>query len=132
MIKIKIGMPDELLRPNNRPTNKSSNKKYAYAKAAKNNAIEEGYYATLEQIPNNKDSVLQLQQAKNIYASFKMYPKDGRRMDRDNALAACKPHIDGMCKALKINDRKILWSHELEEFDKIFPHIEIKLTCEIE
>ena len=42
----------------------------------------------------------------DIDLSITFYPPDKRRRDWDNMLASCKPALDGIADALKVNDSR--------------------------
>lgn len=96
-MKIKLPYPPKELMPNSK-----NGRHWAATSKKKNEAIDDAYYATLEQ----KSSLSFELGDGNYKLSLTYYQDDKRHRDLDNLLAASKAHIDGISQALKINDRQ--------------------------
>jgi Holliday junction resolvase RusA-like endonuclease len=92
-IKIMLSWPDPILNPNVKLH-------WAVKKDAKQAARDEGYVMA-------KQTGMELDPAKRYIMEMVFCPPDHRPRDLDNLLASQKWAIDGMCKALGINDRMI-------------------------
>lgn len=90
---IKLPFPDSRLNPN-----KKNGKHWASTNSVKVEAFKYAYYATLEAMAheNLKDRPLVL--------NLVFVQPDRRKRDLDNLLASAKSQIDGICKALGIDD----------------------------
>lgn len=54
----------------------------------------------------------------DVHLGFFFYPPDRRRRDLDNMFAMCKPYIDGIADAIKIDDEHYKMSLEKLEHVK--------------
>lgn len=90
---IKLPFPDSRLNPNQK-----NGKHWSSTHAAKKAAFEYAYYATREAMAyeNLKGIPLVLE--------LVFVQPDRRKRDLDNLLASAKSQIDGICKALGIDD----------------------------
>jgi crossover junction endodeoxyribonuclease RusA len=92
-IKIMLSWPDKILNPNVK-------KHWTVKKEAKDVARNAGYYLA-------KNTGMELDPAKRYRMDMVFFPPDNRARDLDNLLASQKWVIDGMCRALGIDDRMI-------------------------
>lgn len=96
MITIKLPYPSSALLPN-----RSNGKHWGETSKIKKQAVEVAFYLTKEAF---KDTLL-INENIALTLTFVQINKRSLR-DLDGNLSACKPYIDGMAQALKINDRQ--------------------------
>jgi crossover junction endodeoxyribonuclease RusA len=105
MITIELPLPDSRLSPN-----RKNGKAWQSTKALKDTAFNAGYYAA-KQASHGKGLLGMV----NYSLSIIFYEPTRRSMDLDNRFASCKPVIDGISKALGIDDKqfnKVMLSRE--------------------
>jgi len=91
-LRIETGWPTRALWPNARP--------HLFAKRrAEKQARNEAYVETYRVAPPHWATG-----AERITLTIYAHPNAARTRDRDNLVAACKPHIDGIAKALGVDD----------------------------
>jgi crossover junction endodeoxyribonuclease RusA len=90
---IRLGWPDRKLSPNNK-----NGKFWGVHQGAKEAAREEGFYAAKKALDTWKD------REGNIPLSIVFMPPDKRRRDLDGMLSSMKHHLDGIAKAMNIDD----------------------------
>ena len=95
---IVLGWPDKHLNPNS--PDRHWRKKQPYRVDAREGA----YLLTLATAQTMAGYTGPLMMRVNFF------PPDRRRRDLDNLLASLKPSIDGICKALDIDDSRIKWT----------------------
>lgn len=61
----------------------------------------------------------------NDYSLRYYWPRTPR--DDDNAIASCKAYMDGICEALRMDDRNIRFRTLTHDSDKLKPRLEIIL-----
>ena len=86
--------PDKSLSPNRR-----NGSHWGKTKVAKDAAYEMGYYTTL-QIKGKW-----VKSTETLHITITFVQADKRHRDLDNLLAASKPALDGIAKALGVDDR---------------------------
>lgn len=92
---ILLPFPDMKLSPNRKHGNH-----WGKTQTAKKSAFDTAYYAT-------KDAMAKQQVARHATTlEISFIEPDKRRRDIDNLLSASKASIDGMCKALNIDDHQ--------------------------
>lgn len=84
-----LPFPDSSLMPN-----RKNGHHWAKTNEIKKSAFLEAYSITYKSMPMNIENGLQIT----------FYTPDKRKRDNDNLLSAMKPYLDGMAKALKIDD----------------------------
>ena len=92
-IKIMLSWPDKILNPNVKVH-------WAVKKDAKQAARDEGYILA-------KSTGMELDPGKRYRMDLVFCPPDRRTHDLDNLVSSEKWSIDGICKAMGINDRMI-------------------------
>lgn len=95
MIKITLPWPNSRLLPN-----RKNGLHWATTHKIKQEAIKTAFYATKESMSGNNKHIDSTQKSLKIV----FYGPDRRKRDLDNLLAAMKPSIDGMAKALGVDD----------------------------
>lgn len=116
MIDVKLPWPPAALSPNSRLHWSATAKiKQRYRHTCK--------LVTLQQAPKG----LQLPAALHMQLYFTRSSRRG--YDRDNLVARMKAGIDGVCDALKINDRciEVVTARVATEIDKDNPHVRLVL-----
>ena len=93
-MRIILPFPDSALMPN-----RKNGKHWTATKKPKDAAKNLAFWLTKEAMQH---SPLAKRDEYSLRITF-MQP-DKRKRDLDNLLAACKPHLDGMCQALGIDD----------------------------
>lgn len=117
MVKLIVGFPDSSLMPN-----RKNGRHWGKHQKAKKAYRDEGYYAA-------KAAPLDFDCENNISITLVFYPKDNRKRDLDNLLAACKPVIDGISLGYGIDDSLFKpITIDRGEKDKDNPRVEIFLT----
>lgn len=112
-MRITVDWPDKRLSPNARLH-------WAKKEAARSLAIDEGYLKVKELGGETLDGELE------IIITF--HPPNRVRYDWDNKVASLKPTIDGMCRALGVDDSRIVEAkiYKREVIKGGLCHIEIK------
>lgn len=95
MIELILGYPAKELMPN-----RKNGKHWASTVKAKDNARDYAYYATLAALRTND-----VPMGDTLPLLIKFVQSDRRKRDLDNLLAASKASVDGVAKALKVDDR---------------------------
>ena len=96
IITIALPWPDKHLSPNSRMHNKA---KIPYIQAAR----ELAYYAVKEQPQYDWQGM-----DAGLVMIVTAHPPNNRRRDLDNVLSSCKAYQDGLCQALRVDDRQIV------------------------
>lgn len=95
-MRITLPYPDRRLSPNARCH-------WRVKQEPKKAARDAGYFAALEVFSPGNDTPL----TGDLRLTYHIHPPDKRRRDLDNLVAANKPALDGVCKALMIDDSQI-------------------------
>lgn len=95
-MRITLPFPSRLLSPNARCH-------WRAKQSPKVAAREAGYFAALEVFSPGNDTPL----TGDLRLTYHIHPPDKRRRDLDNLVAASKPALDGVCKALMVDDSQI-------------------------
>jgi len=90
-LHLQLPFPDPILMPNRKPH-------WAVKRIAANYARDAGYYLAYNQH-------ITLDPEKRYQANLVFCPPDRRHRDLDNLVAAMKSALDGMCRALGIDDK---------------------------
>ncbi len=93
-ITLQLPFPDRALSPN------ASKRHWRYKQPAKQAARTEAFYVVAPFKGTFSGSDL-------LQMSLTIYPPDKKRRDLDNVFASMKSTIDGMCKAIEIDDSQI-------------------------
>lgn len=116
IISVDLPWPDKALMPN-----RAVRQHYAVNRKHKSAAREVGYVYALE-----KDRLANPRPP--FHALFAFFPPDGRKRDLDNLLAAEKNYLDGVCKALGIDDAGITSiTLQMAWVDKETPHVRLMI-----
>jgi Holliday junction resolvase RusA-like endonuclease len=97
-VRVELGWP-----PRNIAVNRSKGRAWQYSYRERKDYYKEGYFATLEVLGGNKFA-----KASAYRLIAYMHPPDHRRRDLDNITAALKHALDGVCRALEIDDSEIV------------------------
>jgi len=93
-MKITLPFPDRKLSPNHHAHWRSKER-------ARKAAFQSGFVATLMEKPGEN-----FVRAAAYSVQLVIYPPDRRRRDLDNIHSSLKHSIDGICHALKVDDRQ--------------------------
>lgn len=97
MITITLPWPDSRLNPN-----RKNGKAWMSVKTVKDAARDGAFVAARNGVPQ----CFKLDVDKDVPLSIVFHAPDFRARDLDNLLAACKPALDGVARALGIDDSK--------------------------
>ena len=122
MHKIILSWPDKSLSPNARSHWAKK------AKAAKL-ALADGYYLA-QSSGWNRQSFAEYSGKIHVYSTF--YAKTRNFPDADNMLASIKNHLDGIAKALGVNDARFVHHPHVSDLVMKNGVVEIILTQELE
>ena len=86
--------------PSDLMPNRKNGKHWGATKNVKDRAIEDAYYITLEALKTRK-----LDTSDSYPLTMTFVQADKRKRDLDNLLAASKASLDGVARALKIDDK---------------------------
>jgi crossover junction endodeoxyribonuclease RusA len=98
-IDMKIGYPFKELNPNKR-------KHFRYSQAQRESARLLGMDAVNAPLSRYNDPIPGV----SFQVEVDFFPPDRRRRDLDNAFASLKPYLDGIFKALDVDDSKIKYA----------------------
>lgn len=93
LMQIILPWPDMNLMPN-----RKNGRHWGKVQAAKTKARQDAYYAA-------KQAAGQIAINSTVALRITFYQPDNRHRDLDNLLACIKPHIDGIAKALGVDDK---------------------------
>jgi len=97
-VRVELGWP-----PSEVAVNRSKGRAWQSSYRARKDGYREGYFAALEALGGNRFA-----RADSYRLIAYMCPPDRRRRDLDNIIAAMKHALDGVCRALEIDDSEIV------------------------
>ena len=106
MIEVELMWPDRRLSPNSR-------EHWGRKSRLNQKANRDSYYMALQIIRSRPKPVFD----ERIPISVDFYPPDNRKRDLDNAFGALKSSIDGVARALEVDDCRFVW--RLERHDPV-------------
>ena len=94
-ITIILPWPDSQLMPN-----RKNGRHWTSTQDAKTRAKQDGYFATMSAFMASHPQITD-----RVHTRVTFVAPDNRARDLDNLLASIKPHLDGIAKALGIDDK---------------------------
>lgn len=117
MLEIILPYPASELMPN-----RKNGKHWGSTVKAKDNARDYAYYATLAALRTNNVPV-----GDTLPLIINFIAADKRKRDADNLLAASKSALDGIAKALKVDDSRFEPITISRGYDKLNPCTKIRI-----
>ena len=75
-----------------------------------------------------RESGLSVEGFKEIHCHITFYPPDDRRRDVDNFLSACKSKLDGISKAIGVDDHKFILHPLMAKSVSRCGHVEVRFS----